>query len=639
MKKEDLPSYELFDKDTQAIMFGRRVNAVQRMVDFDYICGRKKPSIACIVDPGKASTHKVFWGDEEILIPIRPNCSIAYKKHPEATVMINFASFRSSYNATMEALNASSIKTVVVIAEGIPERRAREIAATAKAKKKVVIGPATVGGVKAGCFRIGNSAGTIENIIECKLYRPGSVGFVSKSGGMSNEMFNIIARNTDGIYEGIAIGGDAYPGSTLLDHLLRYEKNPKIKMLVCLGEVGGTEEYDIVRAVKSGQIKKPFVMWSTGTCSKVFPRSVQFGHAGAKADRFEETADAKNQALKKAGVIVPQSFDDFDEKIRVTFNRLKKQGKIKPASEPEIPELPMDYTTAVKEEIVRKPTNLVCTISDDTGEEPTYAGVAMSKLFERGYTLGDIIGLLWFKKKLPKFATEFIEMVLMIVADHGPCVSGAHNAIVASCAGKDLVSSLASGILTIGPRFGGAIDGAAMHFKRALDEGMTPVEFVADMKSKIINIPGIGHRIKSMQNPDQRVELLKTYAKKNFPYTGTLDYALKVEKLTTAKKNNLILNVDGCVGILFVDLMYSCGFNEEEVQEVVDLGYLNGLFVLGRSIGIIGHIMDQKRLKSRLYRHPQDDIAYMVPDDVGCRPVKPISKKRAKELMKKRKKR
>ena len=124
MKKPNLPSYELFDENTTAIMFGRRVKAVQRMIDFDYICGRKRPSIACIVDPGKASTHKAFWGDEEILIPIRPNCKIAYKKHPEATVMINFASFRSAYNATMEALNAPSIRTVVVIAEGVPERRA-----------------------------------------------------------------------------------------------------------------------------------------------------------------------------------------------------------------------------------------------------------------------------------------------------------------------------------------------------------------------------------------------------------------------------------------------------------------------------------------------------------------------------------
>ena len=55
---------------------------------------------------------------------------------------------------------------------------------------------------QAGAFRIGDTAGTLENIVACKLHRPGSVGFVSKSGGMSNEMYNVLARVTDGLYEG-----------------------------------------------------------------------------------------------------------------------------------------------------------------------------------------------------------------------------------------------------------------------------------------------------------------------------------------------------------------------------------------------------------------------------------------------------
>ncbi len=71
------------------------------------------------------------------------------------------------------------------------------------------------------------------------------------------------------------------------------------------------------------------------------------------------------------------------------------------------------------------------------------------------------MSLLWFKRKLPKYATKFVEMCIMLCADHGPCVSGAHNAIVTSRAGKDIVSCLVSGLLTIGPRFGGAIDDAA----------------------------------------------------------------------------------------------------------------------------------------------------------------------------------
>lgn len=85
---------------------------------------------------------------------------------------------------------------------------------------------------------------------------------------------------------------------------------------------------------------------------------------------------------------------------------------------------------------VRVPTHIVSTICDDRGEEPTYNGVTMSELIEGDYGVGDVIALLWFKRKLPKYATKFMEMCLMLCADHGPCVSGAHNAIVTARAGK-----------------------------------------------------------------------------------------------------------------------------------------------------------------------------------------------------------
>ncbi len=243
---------------------------------------------------------------------------------PSVDVLINFASFRSAAHSSEEALAIPQIRTVVIIAEGVPERSMKLVTAKAKALKKVIIGPATVGGIKAGCFKIGNAGGTIENIIDSKLHRPGSVGFVSKSGGLSNEAYNIIARNTNGLYEGIAIGGDTYPGSSLLDHLLRFEKIPEIKMLVCLGEVGGSAEYEIAEALKSKKITKPLVIWVTGTCSKAFKTEVQFGHAGAKAGCEVETADAKNAALRAAGAIVPNSYDDYDLKIRETYECLVK---------------------------------------------------------------------------------------------------------------------------------------------------------------------------------------------------------------------------------------------------------------------------------------------------------------------------
>jgi ATP-citrate lyase alpha-subunit len=274
----------------------------------------------------------------------------------------------------------------------------------------------------------------------------------------------------------------------------------------------------------------------------------------------------------------------------------------------------MDYKQAVAERRVRRSTNFMTTICDERGDLHNYCGVPIDEVIREGYGLGGVIGLLWFKKDLPKYAREFIELVLQVVADHGPAVSGAHNTIVTARAGKGLIESLISGIVTIGPRFGGAVNGAAEHFSWGLENNMAPREFVDAMNKKKVRIQGIGHKVHSVQNPDLRVELMVKFAQEHFPKTPLCDYALAVQTVTTMKRNNLILNVDGCIGVLCVDLLHSLGYSDGEIKEMVDMGFFNALFILGRTIGFMGHYFDQKRLKTPLYRHPWDDILYDVPE-------------------------
>jgi ATP citrate (pro-S)-lyase len=163
-------------------------------------------------------------------------------------------------------------------------------------------------------------------------------------------------------------------------------------------------------------------------------------------------------------------------------------------------------------------------------------------------------------------------MCLQLTADHGPAVSGAMTTVITTRAGKDLVSSLVAGLLTIGDRFGGALDGAAREFSRAKDTGLTPREFVDSMRRANKLIPGIGHKIKSKANPDMRVELVKDFAKKNFPSVEMLDYALAVEDVTSSKKDTLILNVDGCIAVCFCDLLRNSGaFSSEEADEYMQV--------------------------------------------------------------------
>jgi ATP citrate (pro-S)-lyase len=598
---------------TKCIVYNLQTAAVQRMLDFDAMCLRKTPSVAAVVFPfGGTQNLKVYWGTSEIFLPVYMTIAEAVAKHPDTSMMVNFASFRSVYESSMEALACPQIKTIAIIAEGVPEQQTRALIQKAEEKKVGIIGPATVGGITPGQFRIGNTGGAIENLTMSKLYRPGSVCYVSKSGGMSNELNNIIARHSDGVCDGVAIGGDRYPGSRFIDHLLKYQANPDCKMIVLLGEVGGVDEYDVIDAVNEKKINKPIVAWCVGTCADYFSFDVQFGHAGAQARGKGETAKAKNDAMREAGIIVPKTFNELGTEVQKVYSDLVVKGVIIPTKEPTVPVTPKDFAYLKKLGVVRKPANFACSISDDRGEELLYAGKPLGQVLEQGLGIGGVISLLWFRRQLPDHCLRFIELAVMVCADHGPAVSGAHNTIVAARAGKDLVSSLASGLLTIGPRFGGALDDAAKMFTEAADKGIAANLFVTQMKKENKLIMGIGHRIKSKTNPDTRVEVIKKYALENFKECRVLNFALAVEDVTTSKKANLILNVDGCIAVCFVDMLRSSGaFTPAEISEAIEEGCLNGLFVFARTIGLIGHFLDQKRMSQPLYRHPWDDITYI----------------------------
>ena len=113
---------------------------------------------------------------------------------------------------------------------------------------------------------------------------------------------------------------------------------------------------------------------------------------------------------------------------------------------------------------------------------------------------------------------------------------------------------------------------------------------------------GIGHRKYSIDYPDPRVAAILTYTKKlkAHPYT---DFALAVQDTTTQKKGNLILNVDGAIAAVLLDILAEKeGYTSSDLQEVIHVEVFNGLFVLSRSVGFMAHYFDQKRLDEGLFR-------------------------------------
>jgi len=108
---------------------------------------------------------------------------------------------------------------------------------------------------------------------------------------------------------------------------------------------------------------------------------------------------------------------------------------------------------------------------------------------------------------------------------------------------------------------------------------------------KHINVRLFWNRVKNRDRKDKRVELLQKFARTHFPCVKYMEYAVEVEAYTLSKAKNLILNVDGAIGSIFLDLFAGSGmFSEQEIDEIVEIGYLNGFFVLARSIGLIGWV-------------------------------------------------
>ncbi len=588
----------MFTLHSRALIYGLQISAAQHMLDFDYLSWRE-PSVAGFIHPGtKNSLHKLFFGNKEILIPSFPDFfSVPKNISSGLDTLVNFASFRSAWKSTLEAMNTWYFKNIIIIAEWIPERQTLEIIEKNKTAWLNIIGPATVGAMHAWVFRAGNTWGSLDNIIDSKLYQSWSVWFVSKSGGMSNELRRVIADRTDGTWLSLALWGDAYNIMDFPTALTIMQDDESVKMIVMLWEIGWRDELKVASMISEWKITKPVVAWCIGTINEEISGEVQFGHAGAKSNKEEETASYKNKILRESGAIVPQSYMDFWDIIQDTYQKL---------SLPERTEI--DIRAPLSHIQKRKKTHFTSTISDERGEELLYNGKKISD-FTTHPDIGRVIWNLWLKRELPDYACQFINTVIVLIADHGPAVSGAQNTIVTARAWNDLKSSLISGLATIWPRFGWAIDGAWKYWLESVYSNVNAEDFIQTMKTSWENIPGIGHKVKSKFNPDKRCEILNTLAW-DFPISKHLDFAKSVETLTLEKKSNLILNVDGYIAAMLLDIFEDIGMSYDEKKMYVEAWIFNGLFLLARTIGFIGHAIDQKRLGEGLYRTAWEDILY-----------------------------
>ena len=194
-------------------------------------------------------------------------------------------------DALLEAVDAG-VRLVTVVTEHVPFHDMLVMYSYAKARGVRIIGPNCPGIASPGNSKVG--------IIPNVVFRPGRVGVISRSGTLTYEIVNGISEHGIGESTCIGLGGDPVVGTTFVDALPLFEKDPDTDVMVMVGEIGGTAEEDAAEYIQH-HFSKPVVAYIAGRSA---PPGKRMGHAGAIITRGRGTADSKVSALESAGATV-----------------------------------------------------------------------------------------------------------------------------------------------------------------------------------------------------------------------------------------------------------------------------------------------------------------------------------------------
>jgi succinyl-CoA synthetase alpha subunit len=213
--------------------------------------------------------------------------------------------------AILEAID-NNIPLINIIVERIPIQDMAYCLAAAKEKNIRIIGPSSLGFIVPGVGRIGVVGGPLVN----DIFKPGGVGIISRSGGMTNELSWQVCQAGLGQSAAVHVGGDLLMGTTYADLLKLFQKDEQTKAVIIFGEHGGGYEFEIIDLINKKEFTKPLAIFIGGKFAQLFPEGMNIGHAGAIVSRGQGAAE-KESALRAVGVMIAERYENLVELVKL----------------------------------------------------------------------------------------------------------------------------------------------------------------------------------------------------------------------------------------------------------------------------------------------------------------------------------
>jgi succinyl-CoA synthetase alpha subunit len=218
---------------------------------------------------------------------------------------------RFTRDAVFEALE-NGIKLIVVVTERIPRREVAQMVELANLRGARIIGPNCLGIISPGEAKMGGVGGPAANTNTA--YAKGSIGVMSRSGGMTTEIASTLTAAGLGQSTAVSIGGDAIIGTTYAELMPLFEADPQTKAIAIYSEPGGRMEAELADWIQQNDSRLPVVAFMAGRFMDEMP-GMRFGHAGTIVEGKADTTAEKIKRMKAAGITVAERIEEIPKLI------------------------------------------------------------------------------------------------------------------------------------------------------------------------------------------------------------------------------------------------------------------------------------------------------------------------------------